>query len=114
VKTLIAIALFALGVHLALRTVAALYRIIDLWYTIGTAYSRVLRGILGWGGATVAIALLLADEGRSAFLWGVWGFVGFYLSLYVVRYSFLRRREGPLSLAANRDHGIHSRRSAGR
>ncbi len=94
--TLIAIALCALGVHLALRTVAALYRIIDLRYTMRTVYSAVLRGILGWGGATVAIALLLPDGRRPAFLLGVVGFVGFYLGLHVVRYLFLRRREAPL------------------
>lgn len=95
-RTLIEIALFALGVQLALRTVAALYRIVDLWYTIGTAYPQVLRGILGWGGATVVIALLLPDERRPACLVGVAAFVGFYLSLYVVRHRFLRRREAPL------------------
>jgi len=31
-STLVAVVLLALGVHLAIRTVAALYRVIDLWY----------------------------------------------------------------------------------
>lgn len=93
--TLIAIVLLALGVHLALRTVAALYRAIDLWYTIRTAYPQVLRGILGWGGATVAIAVLLPNQRRPAFLLGLLAFVGLYLSLYAVRPFLMRRREPP-------------------
>lgn len=101
-STLLAVLLFALGVHLALRTVAALYRIIDLSYTIRTAYPRVLRGILVWSGSSAALGLLLAGEARAAFLWGFWGFVAFYLFLYVVRYPLLRRHDAPLSLAANR------------
>lgn len=94
--TLVPIALFALGVHLALRTVAALYRMIDLWYTMRTAYPRVLRGILGWGGITLAIGAVLPRALRPAFLLGVLSFLGFYLSLYVIRLPLLRRRAAPL------------------
>lgn len=93
--TLVAVATFALGVQLAIRTVAALYRIIDLWYTIGTEWLRVLWGILAWGGATAAIAALLPRTLRPAFLLGLLGFVGFYLSLYLIRPALVRRREAP-------------------
>ncbi len=91
----VAVLLFALGVHLAIRTIAALYRILDLWYTIGTAYPQVLRGILGWGGATVAIAVLLPQGHRPAFLLGLVSFLGLYLSLYLIRPALVRRREAP-------------------
>lgn len=94
-STLVAFALFALGVQLAIRTMAAFYRIVDLWYTIGTAYPRVLLGILGWGGATVAIAVLLPQALRPAFLLGLLSFVGFYLSLYLIRPALVRRRDAP-------------------
>ena len=91
--TLTTIALVLLGAHLALRLIAAVYRVNDLWYAIGKHWPRVLRGILGWGGAMVATAVLLPDRFRSAFLWGALGFVGFYLGLYLIRYPLLRRRD---------------------
>jgi hypothetical protein len=93
VTTIIAIAAFFLGGQMALRTVAAFYRIIDLWYTIGTACPQVLRGILGWGGGTVAIAALLPQSPRAAFVLGLLSFVGFYLTLYLIRPALVRRRE---------------------
>lgn len=68
---------FSLGVYLAARTIAALYRVIDLWYAIGREWLRVARGILGWGGAT-ALAILLTN--RVAFLSGF----AFYAVLFVV------------------------------
>lgn len=58
---------FSLGVYLSTRTVAALYRIIDLWYALAREWLSMARGILGWLGAT-AIAALLMD--RAAFFWG--------------------------------------------
>ena len=89
---LISTTLFLLGVYLSMRVIAALYRILDLWYTIGTAYPKVVRGILGWAGATVAITVLVSDRHRPAFLWGLAAFVAFYLSLYVLVRLFLRKR----------------------
>ena len=88
---LISTALFLLGVYLSIRVIAALYGIIDLWYTMGTAYPKVVRGILGWGGTSAAIAVLLGDHHRKAFLWGLLAFLLFYLSLYGLRHLFLRR-----------------------
>jgi hypothetical protein len=88
------IAVFLLGMHVALRAVAALYRIIDLWYTIGTAYPRVIRGIVGWVATLAVVGLALPDWLRPAFLWGAGSFVPFYLSLYLIRYPLLRPR-GP-------------------
>ena len=91
--TLTTIALVLLGAHLALRLIAAVYRVIDLWCAIGEHWPTVLRGILGWGGAMVATAVLLPDRFRAAFLCGAVGFVGFYLTLYLMRYPLLRRRD---------------------
>ena len=53
---LLQIAAFALGVCLSIRMIAALYAVIDLWYTIGKTYPGVLRGVLGWGAAIFASA----------------------------------------------------------
>ncbi len=88
---LISSTLFLLGVYLSMRVIAALYRILDLWYTIGTAYPKVVRGILGWVGTAVAIAALVSDRHRPAFLWGFAAFVAFFLSLHVLLRLLLRK-----------------------
>src|SRR3990172_2657540 len=71
--------LIAIGVHVSIRTVAALYRIIDLWYTIRTAYPRVLGAIAVWTGMIFVLAAVLPDPRRAAFFWGFAGFVPFYV-----------------------------------
>jgi len=83
------VALFACGLYVGLRLIAAGYRILDLWYTIGTAYPKVIRGILGWGG--LATARALGGPRRAAFLVGMLAFLLFYLSLYALRYLVVRR-----------------------
>ena len=95
-RSLIAITMFALGVYLSMRTIAAFHRIIDLWYTIKTAYLKATRGILGWGGTTVAIAALLTDRVSPAFYWGLAAYLGFYLVVacsYFVWHLVLRKGE---------------------
>jgi len=80
--TVIAAAIsFSLGVYLSARAIAALYRVLDLWYAFGREWLRVVRGILGWGGAT-AVAALLTD--RVAFLWGFVGYAVVFVTLTFV------------------------------
>lgn len=86
-------ALFGCGVYLCLRLIAAVYRILDLGYTIRTAYPTVLRGIAAWGGMTTLLAAVLDGRHRTAFLLGLLAFLTFYLSLYVFRHLLLRRPE---------------------
>lgn len=59
---------FGLGLYLSMRSVAALYRVIDLRYALAREWLRIARGILGWVGATAIGAVLMDHE---AFLWGV-------------------------------------------
>ena len=84
-------ALFACGLHVCMRLIAAAYRGIDLWYTIRIAYPAVVRGLLAWGGAAGALAILLDGSHRAAFLSGMTAFLVFYSSLYVLRYLVMRR-----------------------
>jgi hypothetical protein len=86
-------AFLALGVCLSIRMIAALHRVADLWYTIGTAYPRVLRGIFAWAAAIAACAWLLKPPYRAAFTSGLLAFLLFYPSLYVLRHPFLRALE---------------------
>jgi hypothetical protein len=78
---IIKIALFLFGIWVGVYVLAAFFRIIDLWYTINTAYLKVIRGILGWGGITVAIAVLLG-KWQGAFLWGLCVFVSLQVIIH--------------------------------
>ena len=88
---LIEVALFAGGVYACLRLIAASYGALDLWYTIRTAYPRVVRGIAIWASLAVTPLLLLDGRRRTAFALGLLAFLAFYLSLYAVRHLVLRR-----------------------
>jgi branched-subunit amino acid transport protein len=85
-NALLAIASFLIGVYLSIRIIAALYRIIDLWYTIESAWPRVVRGILGWSGAAVVAALILQ---RAAFLSGAATSIVLCAGLYAIIWRIL-------------------------
>jgi len=74
----IKIIVFLFGMIICVQLIAALYGIIDLWYTFRTEYQKVIRRILIWSVLTIAIALLLGNELRPAFLWGLAGYFVFY------------------------------------
>lgn len=92
---LIKIILFLVGMCISVQVIAAFYRIIDLWYTIHTAYLMVIRGILVWIGISVIIAILLGNHWRRAFLWGLVLYVPFYLINFILIQSIIRYRCRP-------------------
>jgi hypothetical protein len=81
---------FALGVYVSLRGIAALYRLVDLWYALPRAWAAVARPIAFWIGLAVVLAVLLPPGPRRAYAWGLGAFAVFYVSLYVVREPLLR------------------------
>jgi len=87
----IKIIVFLFGMCVCVQLVAALYGIIDLWYTFRTEYPKVIRRILIWSVLTIAIAWLLGNQLSPAFLWGLAGYVVFYpiaysgLKLFAIR-----------------------------
>ena len=91
--------LFAIGVWVSIRVLAALYRIADLRYRIGTDWPRVARGVLGWGGAAASVAFLAQGGRRTAFLSGLAGYAVFHVALsaatraYVLSRLRARRRD---------------------
>jgi hypothetical protein len=85
------VALFACGVYVCLRLIAASYRAIDLWYTIRTAWPRVAGGIGAWGILAAVLLISLDGRRRMAFALGLLAFLVFYLSLYALRHLILRR-----------------------
>jgi len=70
-SVLIHIVLFFLGVYLSIRLMAALYGILDFRSIMKTAWPRVLRGILIWGGISVVLVLILSGPARPPFVWGL-------------------------------------------
>ena len=83
--------IFLLGMCLCVQLMAAFYGIIDLWYTMRTAYPMVIRRILVWTLLCVAVAWLVGDVLRSAFIWGLVGYGGFYIfSFWGYQLLFLR------------------------
>ena len=77
---LYAVVVFLAGLFLGIRFLAGLYSVIDLWYTISTAWPVVLRRVVGWPGVTLAILLLLGGRWRWLFVAGM----AAHLLVYVV------------------------------
>lgn len=84
------VVVFAVGVYLSVRTLAAFYRIIDLWYAMRREWPGVAGGIAGWCGVTAALAALLPAALRAPLAWGLASYLAFFLGLYVVREPLLR------------------------
>ncbi len=86
------IIVFLLGMCIAVQVVVAFYRIIDLWYTIGTEYPSVIKWIFFWGGISTLIAFLLGESLRYAFLWGMFFYVPFYLANFFLLQGIIKYR----------------------
>lgn len=71
--------LFVAGMFLGIRLLAGLYSVIDLWYTIRTAWRVVLRRTVGWTVGTVAVLWLLEGGWR----WWLVAGTSVYLLVYV-------------------------------
>ena len=88
---------FGAGVVMMIGLLAALYGILDLWYMIGRAWPRVLRGIVVRSAVIVAVAWLLPPPYLRAFVSGLVAYLAFYLSLLPLSRIVLRvmRRKSP-------------------
>ncbi len=67
---------------LGAQLIAALYGVIDLWYTIKTAYLSVIKRILGWSLVIAALTLFLGGTYRPALMWGLAAFVGCHVATF--------------------------------
>ena len=76
--------LFPFGVLASIYTIAALYRPLDLWFTIRTEWRRAISGILFWS-LVVSVAVWLLDSiSRTAFLSGYVGYGTIFTLITVV------------------------------
>ncbi len=88
---LLKVCVFVLGIYMAIRMIAAFYGIIDYWFTIKTAYLKVLQRIIGWGMITAALILLFGHY-RKAFLWGMATFGIIYILTFLsIRIPLIRK-----------------------
>jgi hypothetical protein len=90
VRALGVAAAFLLGAYLAIRVLAALYAVHDLWYARRRTWPRMVRGLVMWGGVTAVTIGWLAPPYRTAFAGGLAGYVVFYLALFPLRDIGLR------------------------
>lgn len=92
---LLQFAAFVLGVYLAIRMIAALYGIIDVWHLMAKAWPRVVADIVIWVAATGIIAWLMHGTYRSALIWGLSIYLAGYLSIWPLagRYFAVRRTD---------------------
>lgn len=90
--------LFLLGMSLCVQLVAALYGIIDLWYTLRKAYIDISRRILTWGLLTAFIAWILGNELRPAFLWGCAAYILIYILGFLGHQILFKRNSRLLGL----------------
>ena len=79
---------FIAGLVIAIRWLAAMHSIADLWYTMRTTWPVVSARVIGWSGVT-ATAILVVDDRHRAFLLAGMAFhgivvVGTYALLVVV------------------------------
>lgn len=89
---LLQFATFALGIYLAIRMIAALHGIVDVWHLIAKAWPRVVADVLVWGVAIGVIAWLMHGPYRTALAWGLSAYLVFYLSLLPLMRLYVARR----------------------
>lgn len=94
--TLGSAALFLLGLHLGMRTVAALYGILDHAYAWPRDRARVLARIAGWGGALALAGWLSGGpwvwRGAACELVGYLGTALLVRAAVAARLALVRRR----------------------
>ena len=88
---IISIVVFLMGMLLAVQVVASLHGPLDYSYTIKTKFPEVIMRILIWGGLSVILAIVLDDQYRSSFLWGLMAYAVFYLFSYPAIKLMLKR-----------------------
>lgn len=81
IDTLVLCCCFLLGIFLAIQLAGAVYGIIDHAYRLRRFARRVAAGILVWGGVYALMLAILPPSARSAFLSGLYFFLGCHLLL---------------------------------
>jgi len=79
---------FLAGLVIAIRWLAAIHAIIDLWYTMRTVWLVVSARVVAWSAIAAAVILVVGDRYRAPLLAGMvfhgTVFVGTYVFMIVV------------------------------
>jgi len=93
-NVLVAAVTFLAGMLLGTRLLAGLYSVIDLWYTIRTAWPTVLRRVLGWSSITTVVLFLLSSGWRWVFVAGMAAHVlGYVVAMFMIAHTGKRTLE---------------------
>ncbi len=94
-NVLVAAVVFLFGMFLGTRLLGGLYSVIDLWYTIRTAWPAVLRRVLGWTSLTAVVLFLLSGGWRWVFIAGMAAHVLVYVGAIFIFVHTGKRTWGP-------------------
>ena len=78
-QIIIDLLIFLIGIHLTMQLIAALYRIIDLWYRIEDFLLPIARSILLYTLSILFIWWQLEERNEDTFLWGCIFFLCFHI-----------------------------------
>jgi hypothetical protein len=76
---------FIAGLVIAIQWLAAVHSIVDLWYTMRTAWRVVSVRVIRWSAVAVASFLVVGDRHRAPLLAGM----AFYGIVFVGTYTFM-------------------------
>lgn len=80
------LAVVLVGIYLSMRCVAALHRVVDLGYAWQREKWRIARGLLGWGGGSLLLYVMLPDAWQGLFAISLLA----YALSYVLLWSLIR------------------------
>ncbi len=94
-NVLVAAVVFLAGMFLGTRLLGGLYSVIDLWYTIRTAWPTVLTRVLGWTSLTAVVLVLLSSGWRWVFVAGMAAHVLVYVGAMFIGVRTAKRTFKP-------------------
>ncbi len=94
-NVLVAAVVFLAGMFLGTGLLAGLYSVIDLWYTIRTAWPTVLARVLGWTSLNAVVLFLLGGGWRWVFIAGMAAHVLVYVGAIFFFVHTGKRTWGP-------------------
>ncbi len=79
---MIEVLLFLVGIHFMMMLLAAIYRLVDLWYCIGKYWMGIVFRLALIAALNYALLTFLSQDNREAFLWGQGSYLVFHIVIF--------------------------------